>query len=63
MSLWMLLSVPALAQSTEDEEQAKALYVRGEEAYAEEERRRHEGVQRGGGGEGGGWGGHRDGGG
>ena len=37
MSLWMLLSVPALAQSTEDEEQAKALYVRGEEAYAEEE--------------------------
>ncbi|MFT5582426.1 MAG: tetratricopeptide (TPR) repeat protein [Cognaticolwellia sp.] len=37
MSLWMLLSVPALAQSTEDEEQAKALYAQGEEAYAEEE--------------------------
>jgi tetratricopeptide (TPR) repeat protein len=32
----MLLSVPALAQST-DEEQAKALYAQGEEAYAEEE--------------------------
>ena len=37
MSLWMLLSVPALAQSAEDEEQAKALYSQGEEAYADEE--------------------------
>ncbi len=37
MSLWMLLSVPALAQTAEDEEQAKALYSQGEEAYAEEE--------------------------
>lgn len=37
MSLWMLLSVPALAQSAEDEEQAKALYGQGEAAYADEE--------------------------